>query len=115
MATDKIREEYHVIDVGAGKVLGLRRIFAQTSPKNTPKKIWPPKQKTTAFHVGQIFSNQSAISPKYSPNLPEKNWIKAWPQKKTRRLHFDFGCHLSEIKAHTAILRRYSHIWPKFP
>jgi len=32
-----------------------------------------------------------------------------------KRLHFDFGCHFCKIKAHSEILRTFSHILPKFP
>jgi len=39
--------------------------------------------------------------------------MKRWLPKK--RLHFDVGCHFCKIKAHVAILRRFSHILPKFP
>jgi len=35
------------------------------------------------------------------------------PSKK--RLHFYFGCHFCKIEAHTAILRKFSQIFPKFP
>jgi len=48
-----------------------------------------------------------------SPNLPEKHSKENDLQDK--RLHFDFECYFCKIKAHTAILRRYSHILPKFP
>jgi len=36
-------------------------------------------------------------------------------KNKKRRLHLDFGYHFCKIKAHTAILQRYSHIFPKYP
>jgi len=32
--------------------------------------------------------------------------------EKKKRLHFDFGRHFCKIKAHNAILRRFSHICP---
>jgi len=35
--------------------------------------------------------------------------------KEKKRVRFEFGCHFCEIKAHTAILRTFSHILPKFP
>jgi len=66
------------ISVGAGKFLGVRRIFAQISP-NLPKK--------------------------YSKKMTSKQ----------KRLHFDLKCYFCKIKAHTAVLRRYSHILLKFP
>ena len=47
-----------------------------------------------------------------SPNLPEKHSKENDLQDK--RLHFDFECYFCKIKAHTAILRRYSHILSGF-
>jgi len=32
-----------------------------------------------------------------------------------KRLHFYLECYFCKIKAHIAILRRYSHILPEFP
>jgi len=96
----------HCIDVEAGKFLGMRRIFAQISP-NLPEKL--QKIDCISFHVGRIFSTQSTSSTIFAQiylNSPEK--------KQKKRLHFDVGCHFCEINAHTAILRRYSHILPKF-
>ena len=53
-----------------------------------------------------------------SPNLPKittvntlKNMIS--PQKK-KRPHLDFGCRFCKIKAHAAVLQRFSHILPNF-
>jgi len=53
----------------------------------------------------------STIFTQISPYLPEKN--KKHDLQK--HLHFDFGCHFYEIKAHTAILRNFSQILLKFP
>jgi len=36
-------------------------------------------------------------------------------QKKQKRPHLDFGCRFCKIKAHAAVLQRFSHILPKFP
>jgi len=72
----------------------------------------------TAFQsiLGAFFSNQSTsdtIFAQISPNLPEKELKKHDLQKK-KRLYFDFGRHFCKIKAYKAILRRFSHILPKF-
>jgi len=67
--------------VGAGKFLGVLKIFAQISP-NLPEKyskenyLQKIKKTMRFFHVGRIFSNQntsSTICAQISPNLPEKN------------------------------------------
>ena len=34
---------------------------------------------------------------------------------KKKRLNFDLECYFCKIEAYTAILRRYSHNFPKFP
>jgi len=70
---------------GAGKFMGVRRIFAQIIPKYKLQK----KVKTTAFYfiLGVFFSNQSTSSTVFAQiflNLPEKN--KKITSKKTSAL-----------------------------
>jgi len=96
--------------------------FTESCPKKTLKKM-TSKSDCISFHFGRIFLNQSAsstifaqISPKLaqiSPKLPKKELKKRDLQKK-KCLHFDFRRHFCKIKAHKAILRRFSHILPKF-
>jgi len=65
------------IGVGAGKFLGLRRIFAQIpqiSPKNTPKKMTSKKMAAFLFTLAaffQITALQAPFLPKFSTNLPK--------------------------------------------
>jgi len=79
----------------------------------------------TAFHsiLGAFLQSkalQAPFLPKFPPNLPKFPWTcpknnwKNMTSKKKKRLHFDFGRHFCKIKAHKAILRRCSHILPKF-
>jgi len=48
---------YENIGVGAGKVLGVRRIFAQISA-NLPEKNPKKKKKQRMHFTGRIFSSQ---------------------------------------------------------
>jgi len=103
------------IGVGAGKLLGVRRIlptFPQTCPKNTPK-ITSKKDDCTLI-VGAFFSNQRISSTIFAQISPKLAQISPNHLKK-KRLHFHSGRHFLKIKAHQAILRRFSHILPKFP
>jgi len=108
--------------VGAGKLLGVQTIFAQISPnvpeKNSKENYLQKKGKRLHFiscwaHFFNVFA---LTSPKF-PQLARKELYKNMISKlnKKKRLHFDFGCHFCKIKARTAILRRFSHILPKFP
>jgi len=64
------------IGVGAGKFLGMRRMFAQISP-NLPEKNSKKKRssKKTAFHfiLGDFFSNH-AHQTHPPPTLLAKRW-----------------------------------------
>ena len=108
------------------QLFGGAKDFCPNFPKLARKILqrkWPPKNDCISFHVCHIFSSQSTsstifarISPKFaqiSPNLPEKNLIKTWPQKTS--LHFYLECYFCKIEAQKAILQRHSHILPKFP
>jgi len=60
------------ISAGAGKFLGVRRIFAQICPKKNPKTKTPPqKNDCVSFHVGPFFSNQSTLSTKFAQIVPK--------------------------------------------
>ena len=59
--------------------------------------------------------NTSTIFAQILPKFVRKVQ-KTWPPKKQQNsLHFDFRCHFHNVKAHTAILRTFSQILPKFP
>jgi len=66
-------------NVGAGKFLGVRRIFAQISPNLSEKYSKEndlQKNDCISFHVGRIFSYRSTsntIFTQISANLPVKN------------------------------------------
>jgi len=65
------------ICVGAGKILGVRKIYAQISsnvPKNTPKKMTSKnktKNECISFHVGRISSDQSTSTTTFAEILPK--------------------------------------------
>jgi len=67
----------------------------------------------------QIKAFQAPFLPRFPPNLlkfpqlARKRYNKNMTSQKS--MHFEFRRHFCEIKAHTAILRRFSHILPKFP
>jgi len=61
----------------------------------------------------EIKALQTAFLPKFL-TCPKKLQKQTQSPKK-KRLHFHFGCHFCKIKAHTAILRWFSYILPKFP
>jgi len=77
----------YVIGVGAGKYMGVRRIFAQIS-LNLPQKSFKendlPKKRLPLFSCWVHFvKSKHTSTPKHtqiSPTLPEKN-KKTWPQK----------------------------------
>ena len=108
------------------QIVGGAQGFAPIS-RNLPEKSSKENdlKNMTAFHsiLGAFFSNQSTsstifpqISPKLaqiSPHFPEKE-LKIHDLQKKKRLHLDFGRHFWNIEALKAILRRFSHILPKF-
>ena len=102
-----------VVGVGAGKFLGVRRIFAQISSNlhEQNSKEWAHffKSKHFKHHFCPDFP-QTCLN---FPQLARKRYNKNMTSQKS--MHFEFRRHFCEIKAHTAILRRFSHILPKFP
>jgi len=97
----------------------ISRNFPEKNSKENHLKEWlhfiPFRE-----HFFQIKALQAPFLPKFPPNLPKfpptcpkKNW-RNMTSKKKKRLHFDFGRHFCKIKAQKAILRRFSHILPKF-
>ena len=65
--------------VGAGKFLGVRRVFVQTCPKKTLKKI-TSQRKTIAFHFGHIFFISKHIKRHFAQIFPKKT-TKKWRPK----------------------------------
>jgi len=104
------------IGVGAGKFLGVRRIFAQITP-NLPEKNSKENdlQKTTTFHfmLGVFFQIKALQAPslsKFPPNLPKfpqyglsKN-MTSKKRKKRLHLHLKVFTHFVEIPKLTQIL-----------
>jgi len=62
----------------------------------------------------QIKALQASFLPIFSPNLP-KFVLTSLAQKELNKNTTSKKCYFCKIKAHTAILRRYSHILPIFP
>ena len=96
--------------------------ISRNSPEKNCKKITAKKWLhfiPFRAHFFQIKALQAPFLPKFPPNLPKfpltcprKNWRNMTSKKKKKHLHFHFGCHF--CKNHKAILRRFSHILPKF-
>jgi len=111
------------IGVGAGKFLGVRRIFSQISP-TLPEKYSKEndlqKNDCTSLHVGRIFSNQSTSSTIFAQIYRKRTKWKHDLQKK--RLHFDFECYFCKIKStysdFTKVFSYFAqispHILPRF-
>jgi len=100
------------IGVGAGKFLGMRRIFAQTSP-NLPEK----HSKENDFKKRlQFMLVPASFLPKFYPNLPKFSLLCLHKVNEimTSKKFFS-GYHFCKIKVHTVILRTFSQILPKFP
>jgi len=101
------------------QIFGGAKDFVQIS-RNFPEKNSKENdlKKMTAFipfwaHFFQIKALQAPFLPKFPLTCPKEN-RRNMTSEKTKRLHFDFGRHFCKIKAHKAILRRLSHILPKF-
>jgi len=80
------------IGVGAGKFLGVRRIFARISanlPEKNPKKMTSKKNKNDRISLGAFFpvkAPQAPFLPKFHPSLPK--FLLTCP--KTIKLKHDF-------------------------
>jgi len=108
------------------QLFGGAKDFCPNFPKLARKILqrkWPPKNDCISFHVCHIFSSQSTsstifaqISPKFaqiSPNLPEKNLIKTWPQKTS--LHFYLECYSVKSKHKKRFCKGIHTYCPNFP
>ena len=85
-----------------------------TSKKTTAfLLIWGTFLKIKAY-VKHHFCPNSPKLAQIFPYLPEKK-KKHDIQKQKERPQFAFGCHFYKIRAHAAILRIFSQIFPKFP
>jgi len=79
-------------------------------------KLARKKSKDNAVVVTGCKAVQAPFLAKLHPSLPKFVLTCPKPAKlkyDLKRLHFHFGCHFCKINAHTAILRRFTHILPK--
>jgi len=91
--------------------------FCPNFPKLARKKLQRndlQKNDCISSHLGYISKNQSTRQAPFLPKFARKE-KKHDIQKQKERPHFAFGCHFYKIRAHAAILRIFSQIFPKFP
>jgi len=80
-------------------------------------QIKTTSKKQLHFILGAFFSNQNTsntVFAKFPLTCPKKRIKEITSTKHKNCLHFNFGRHFLEIEAHQAILRRFSHILPRF-
>ena len=93
---------------------GGAKDFAQIS-RNLPEKNSRENHLKEWLHFILFRAHFFQIKALQAPFLPKFTLTcQKYDLQKKKRLHFDFGRHFCIIKAQKAILRRLSHILPKF-
>ena len=103
-----------LIGVGAGKFLGVRRVSAQICPNlpgKSSKEIDLQKKNDCPFFKSMHFKHH--FPPNFAQTCPKKGKLKHDHQKKNVCTSI-LGAIFVKSKQHTAILRKFAHILPKF-